>query len=729
MNRRDLIKALASAGVGAAAAKAASSAGGASHPLVDEVITAKGRSLEDPYCADQGFAPGERIENGLRINRDVAVRLRDGVVLYVDIYRAADQQGKVPAIMAASPYGKQPRKRMRIGVAQAADASDEDFGLVRVSNYAMDEAPDPVYWCKHGYAVVNCDARGARRSGGVGQIYGSQGGRDYADVIEFLGIQDWCNGKVGMSGNSALATWQWMTAAQQPKHLACIAPWEGWSDLYRQIVMPGGIPEVGIRSLSVKNWCGGAVEDVVAMIHKYPLMNAYWQDKIVPMEQINVPVYVTANFKHWHCLGSLEGFRRVNTPHKWLRVINNQEWPDYYALPQMEDLRRFFDRYLKDEDNDWELTPNVRLSTLDPGGLDTVNRPEKEWPLARTRYTKIYLDAASSSMSDQPVAASSSTSYDGETGHAEFIFRFDRETELTGYLKLKLWVEAAGADDMDLFVYVQKLDRAGRFLPSLILNHAHPGAQGWLRVSHRELDAARSTPAEPYHPHTRKQPLRAGEIVPIEIGIVPTSMRWHPGQQLRVIVSGHFMREPTWFEKFRYESRSPGKHIIHTGGQYDSHLLVPNIPLSGAVDSVVERNKAVARRYFTDITDLGKLGFLDEIVAENCIVHRPELSEPLRGILAYRQGLERAQATYADFHTTIHEIFGEDDRVACRLTHRAVNRGVWHSRIGSHDVAGKPVTWDAIVVFRFDAGKIAEQWVCRDELGMLIDLGVLARKT
>jgi predicted acyl esterase len=56
-------------------------------------------------------------------------------------------------------------------------------------------------------------------------------------------------------------------------------------------------------------------------------------------------------------------------------------------------------------------------------------------------------------------------------------------------------------------------------------------------------------------------------------------MVWHAGQQLRVVVAGHFIREPGWHEGFTYESRNPGNHIIHTGGKFDSHLLVPKIPV------------------------------------------------------------------------------------------------------------------------------------------------------
>jgi len=336
---------------------------------------------------------------------------------------------------------------------------------------------------------------------------------------------------------------------------------------------------VGVRGS--RGWCGNGVEDVVAMIHKYPLMNEYWEDKIARLDKINVPAYITANFKHWHSMGSFGGFRKIASRDKWIRVINNQEWPDYYALPQMEDLKGFYDHFLKGVQNDWEKTPRVRLSVLNPGGLDQINRPEKEWPLARTQYEKLYLDASGGTLSPQPVQGESQARYAGETGQANFIMKFDRDTELTGYLKLRLWVEADGADDMDLFVYVQKLNSKGEFLPSMILGHPHPGAQGWLRVSHRELDPARSTPSEPFLTHRHLQLLRPKEIVPVEIGIWPTSMVWHPGQQLRVVVTGHFLntRGPDWWEDFKYETKNRGKHIIYTGGKYDAHLLVPKIPV------------------------------------------------------------------------------------------------------------------------------------------------------
>jgi len=56
-----------------------------------------------------------------------------------------------------------------------------------------------------------------------------------------------------------------------------------------------------------------------------------------------------------------------------------------------------------------------------------------------------------------------------------------------------------------------------------------------------------------------------------------------------------------------------------------------------------------------------------------------------------------------------------------------VNRGEWVSRLGRHEVAGKAVNWQAMAIFRIRDGKIAEEWVSRDELGMLIQLDVVDR--
>ncbi len=123
-------------------------------------------------------------------------------------------------------------------------------------------------------------------------------------------------------------------------------------------------------------------------------MNGYWESKIPKFEKIKIPAYVTGGWSHLHLRGAVTGFRKIRSPKKWLRIHREFEWPDTYAWWNLEDLKRFFDRYLKGIRNGWELTPRVRIEVMDAYDYDfQVNRPEKEFPLARTQYKKLYLDA------------------------------------------------------------------------------------------------------------------------------------------------------------------------------------------------------------------------------------------------------------------------------------------------------------------------------------------------
>ncbi|HXV81707.1 MAG TPA: ester cyclase [Candidatus Binatia bacterium] len=146
----------------------------------------------------------------------------------------------------------------------------------------------------------------------------------------------------------------------------------------------------------------------------------------------------------------------------------------------------------------------------------------------------------------------------------------------------------------------------------------------------------------------------------------------------------------------------------------------------GAGTTMSEENKATVRRYFAEALDKRNMDILDEFFTADCVIHRPEASEALVGLDNFKRALGTLLDTYSEFRTTVHDLFASDDRVACRLRHRAVNRDEWTSRIGRHAVAGKTVSWSATIISRFRDGKIAEEWVCRDELGMLITLGVLS---
>lgn len=522
------------------------------------------------------FNPGRTVQDGIICEQDVAVTLRDGTVIYTDVYRP-EGATDLPAIIAWSPYGK------RHGYAPAGTPTFLALGVPpgTTSPGTKFEGPDPAYWCHEGYAVLNPDVRGSGHSEGDLVYIGTQDGRDGYDFIEWVAAQPWSNGKVGMSGNSWLAMVQWYIGAEQPPHLACLGAWEGTSDVYREFVCTGGIPQIGFNKMLLDFLRGpGRIEDALAMIAKYPLMNAYWEDKIPHFEKINVPTSITAGWSHIHLRGSIAGFQQIATKQKWLRVHRDMEWPDYYKPEHIADLKRFFDRYLKNIHNGWEMTPRVRIDVMDAGDVDyQVERPEKEWPLARTEYRKYFVDAKAGKLSPTQPQEASAIRYESTKGEASFTIAFDEETELTGHMKLRLWVEAAGATDMDLFVAVQKLDERGNFLPTLILGERYPGAPGLMRVSHRELDEKRSTPYQPFQTHRREQLLAPGEIVPVDIEIYPSSRIWHASEQLRVVVSGHYLRDGWgWFEPFSWDLRNKGEHIIHSGGAYDSYLLAPVVP-------------------------------------------------------------------------------------------------------------------------------------------------------
>ena len=103
------------------------------------------------------------------------------------------------------------------------------------------EVPDPGYWTRHGYAVVRADERGLGQSSGVLDTMSRGTSEAFFDVVEWAAEQPWSSGKVGLLGISYYAGSQWRVAAQQPKGLCCIIPWEGMSDYYRDRCRHGGI--------------------------------------------------------------------------------------------------------------------------------------------------------------------------------------------------------------------------------------------------------------------------------------------------------------------------------------------------------------------------------------------------------------------------------------------------------------------------------------------------------
>lgn len=546
--------------------------------------------LEQGYVHEEGHMP---LPAAILWQQDVSVPLRDGTIIYADVYRP-DEDPRFPTILAWTPYGKQDGW-FKVNV------PPEKFGAAPTSLSGLQswEAPDPAYWVDQGYAVVVIDVPGLMHSGGNALSWGSAGGRQLYDAIEWVASQTWSNSRVGMSGNSQLAIQQWFGAAEQPPHLAAIAPWEASFDLYRDSLAKGGIPETGFHRDQIAAHYHGLnqLEAADAMLDRYPLQNSYWADKRAQLERVEVPAYVVASYSNsLHARGTLEAFNTISSTEKWLRIHNIHEWPDLYQPDNVEDLRRFFDHYLKGEDNGWQDTPRVRMSVLDPGGHDEIGRVESHWPPTAMTPEPLFLAASDNSLRPTPTPAAP-VSYRVEDAPVVFRLPIEQETEIAGPIKLKLWVEAVGADDMDLFAQVYKVDAdgnklfhiavpgpAGDFLRQLVADGkpqsglTFAGPQGRLRVSHRHLDPDRSTPLEPMHTHDREEMLSPGQIVPIEIGIWPVAMKLHRGETLCLAIGVHPFDDcgsPGLPGGDEIVTRNKGTHVIHTGGAHDSHILLP----------------------------------------------------------------------------------------------------------------------------------------------------------
>jgi putative CocE/NonD family hydrolase len=182
-----------------------------------------------------------KVRDGVRIDGDVPIRMKDGVTLRADVFRPVET-GLYPVIMTHGPYAK--GLAFQEGYApmwKALFTKHPEVLAGSSGKYQNWETPDPEKWVPDGYVCVRVDSRGAGRSPGYLDIFSPQETQDYYECIEWAGTQPWSNGKVGLLGTSYYAVNQWQVAALRPPHLAAICPWEGGNDYYRDLTRHGGI--------------------------------------------------------------------------------------------------------------------------------------------------------------------------------------------------------------------------------------------------------------------------------------------------------------------------------------------------------------------------------------------------------------------------------------------------------------------------------------------------------
>jgi len=505
----------------------------------------------------------------MKIDWDVPIRMDEGLVLRADIYRP--DEGRHPAILSYGPYGK--GLAFQEGYKTAWDIMARDYpdAVAGSSNrYQNWEVVDPEKWVPDGYVCIRVDSRGAGRSPGYLCHNNARETRDIYECIEWAAAQPWCSGNVGMNGISYYASNQWRAAAVKPPHLAAICVWEGWNDPYRESARHGGIicsfrknwqdmqvktVQHGVGQRGKKNpntdelVCGPETlsEEQLArnredMWHSFlsrELIDDYYVERTADLSRVTVPLLSAANWggQGLHTRGNFEGFMRAASPQKWLEVHGGSHWAPFYTDYGVELQKRFFDYFLKGEQNGWDKQPRVQLNVRRPGEKFEL-RYENEWPLARTQWTRFYLDPSNNTLSKQAPNTSEKLTYDPRGNGLTFSMVAERETEITGPSALKLFVSSA-TSDADLFIVLRVFDPAGKeVLFYGALDPKTPIGQGWLRASHRKLDAKKSLPYRPWHTHDEKQLLKPGEVVELDIEIWPTCIVVPAGYRIALSIRG-----------------------------------------------------------------------------------------------------------------------------------------------------------------------------------------------
>jgi uncharacterized protein len=566
------------------------------------------------------------------IERDVAIPMDDGINLRADIFRPRTK-AKVPVIMTLGPYGK----GLRYQTAhqpfwkQLIDKHPEVLQQ-STGSYLVIERVDPEIWIPYGYAVIHVDSRGASRSPGILDPYSPRENHDYYLCVEWAGKQNWCNGKVGLCGVSYYAINQWLVASLQPPHLGAIIPWEGAADHYRDWSHHGGI----LSNVFIYTWYFSAItgrqhgtgpsgphddwlnepstgqeakssadllasrSDYYCSVKAHELDDEFHRERSAVWSKIKVPFLSAANWGGLalHERGNFEAFMSAASKNKWLQV-HGGDHDEEFRLPSGVALeKRFFDYFLKGEKNGWDKESRVLLN-IRYADQHFELRGENEWPLARTRWTKAYLDANNVALNLTRPAKMKMVKFEAIGDGVTFTMPpLEKETEITGPLAAKLFLSSS-TTDADIFLTLIALDQDGNEITFLGASEPHvPLAQGWLRASHRHLDKIRSKPYRPYHTHDRIQPLKPGSVYQLEIEIWPTCIVLPPGHRIALVVqgkdyereasetlhrgqfklvvsgSGHFLHNNP---DDRPGSVFGGKTTIYTGGNKTSYLLLPII--------------------------------------------------------------------------------------------------------------------------------------------------------
>ncbi|MBI3694023.1 MAG: CocE/NonD family hydrolase [Acidobacteria bacterium] len=576
-------------------------------------------------AAEVQFPAPRPPSNEIKLENLVPIPMRDGVILYADVYRPA-KEGKYPVLVSRTPY------------------STERYPS------AYEQA---VFFSRRGYVFVYQDVRGRHESEGHWEPFRNDIEDGY-DTIEWAAKQPWSNGKVGMEGGSYLGHVQWRAAMSLPPHLVTIFPSVAATSLYADwITLNGGWRlsfnfgwgPVRQESRIMQNTGPHTIHDGPEAISfdkilwhlplmdmqklagrnaqfyrdwiQHPDYDDYWKKLNAEevFDQIPIPVHTLGGWFDIFSQGTLRGY--VGMSHQGKTAAAREKsrmiigpWghgPSQKTgvidfgpeanINQHAVALRWFDYWLAGLDSGIQNEPPVTIYVMGRG----VWRQEKEYPLARTRYTKMYFASGGSANTDRgdgrlswdpppagakpdqyqydpnnpvpslggnnccgtPTAAGPQDQRPVEGRQDVLVYtsdRLDRAVEVTGPVKVVLHA-SSDAPDTDFVAKLVDVYPDGR---------AFNVCEGILRARYRES-------------LSRPRPLEPGKIYEMTIDLVGTSNAFLPGHRIRVdITSSHFPqfdRNPNTGEPFGTSAATRvARQAVHHSSAHPSHIVLPMIP-------------------------------------------------------------------------------------------------------------------------------------------------------
>ena len=498
------------------------------------------------------------------VAKEVLIPMDDGVQLAATVaWPSEDGQtalpGPFPVVLAMTPYG-------RNGVCGCFP---------------------PDFFATRGMVGAVVDVRGTGGSGGNldGNFFSPREARDGYHLVEYFGTQPYSTGKVGMAGGSYVGITQYLTAAQQPPHLAAIVPQVAISDLYRDGFAHGGIPNLvfDAQYIAVQG-APGAVgtntdpyllqETLRAKLGQSPPGSiafdylarpnddGFYRDRspIYGADRIRVPVLDIGQWRDGLLRGETEMYQALaRRPGVETRLYmgpctHKGCGPPFAPLtdpPGQVDAAALTWEFLARHLTGAQTPDRPRVEVFLQGADEHVSADS--WPPARTRFERLELGAGSlgvpggggsASYVTNP-AAGFSMAFDqyGTVAASPYVptdqrlegpqgltFRtpvLDRPLDVVGPVALRL-VAASTATDTDW--YAKLADVAPDGSESII-------SAGALRASHRAVDPARSLPGRPYHTHTDPRPIEPDRFYPYDVEIWPTAYRLAAGHRLQLRVT------------------------------------------------------------------------------------------------------------------------------------------------------------------------------------------------